>query len=99
MSISTRVDGDVLLIRILGRFDFSVHNEFRQATQLATSGISKTIIDLSDTDYLDSSALGMLLVLRDKVGSSREMIHLKGARAEVSKILAIANFDRLFTLD
>ena len=99
MSISTRLDQGVLSIRIMGRFDFSVHNEFRQAIQLASSGVTKTIVDLSGTEYLDSSALGMLLVLRDKVGGGKEMVHITGSQSEVKKILAIANFDKLFTLD
>ena len=99
MSISTRLDQGVLSIRIMGRFDFSVHNEFRQAIQLASSGVTKTMVDLSGTEYLDSSALGMLLVLRDKVGGGKETVHITGAQSEVKKILAIANFDKLFTLD
>ena len=99
MSISTRIDDDVLSIRITGRFDFSVHNEFRQATQLVSSAINKIIVDLSATDYLDSSALGMLLVLRDRVSGNKGAVNIVGAKTEVKKILAIANFDKLFSLD
>ena len=99
MSISTTLEEGVLSIRIVGRFDFSVHNEFRQAIQVASSGVTKTIVDLSCTEYLDSSALGMLLVLRDKVAGGKESVHITGTKAEVQKIRAIANFDKLFTLD
>lgn len=50
------------------------------------------------TDYLDSSALGMLLVLRDRVANDHESIIIQGAKPEVKKILQIANFDKLFKL-
>lgn len=99
MSITTRLDAGTLSIKIMGRFDFSVHNEFRQATQLVVSGINEVVVDLSGAEYLDSSALGMLLVLRDKVASIKASVSIMGAKAEVKKILAIANFDKLFALD
>jgi anti-anti-sigma factor len=100
MAIETKLDAEkqILEIKISGRFDFSVHQDFRKATQQASSGVSAIIVDMSETDYVDSSALGMLLVLRDKVGESKEAISIKNAKPEVRKILDIANFDKLFTL-
>jgi HptB-dependent secretion and biofilm anti anti-sigma factor len=53
---------------------------------------------LISTEYVDSSALGMLLVLRDKVAGDKTAISIKNVRPEVMKILEIANFDKLFTL-
>jgi len=47
---------------------------------------------------VDSSALGMLLVLRDKVGNQQSAIKIINARPDVKKILTIANFDKLFTV-
>lgn len=98
MSIDARVESGVLSIRVRGRFDFGVHNEFREATKLLESGVKLIDVDLSGTDYMDSSALGMLLVLRDKVAGDKSAIRIKNARAEVKKILEIASFDKLFTL-
>jgi anti-anti-sigma factor len=98
MSIDCKVDSGVLQIKVSGRFDFGVHNEFREATRLADQSVKQIEIDLLGTDYLDSSALGMLLVLRDKVAGNKSAISIKNARAEVKKILEIANFDKLFTL-
>lgn len=98
MSIDARVESGVLSIRVRGRFDFGVHNEFREATKLLENGVKLIDVDLSGTDYMDSSALGMLLVLRDKVAGDKSAIRIKNARAEVKKILEIASFDKLFTL-
>ncbi len=100
MAVETSLDAEkkVLEIKISGRFDFSVHQDFRKATQQASSGVSAIVVDMSATDYVDSSALGMLLVLRDKVGENKEAIRIKNPKPEVRKILDIANFDKLFTL-
>ncbi|WP_445366343.1 STAS domain-containing protein [Methylomonas sp. BW4-1] len=98
MGIDARVDAGVLSIKISGRFDFGVHNEFREATKLVESGVKLIEVDLVGTEYLDSSALGMLLVLRDKMAGDKSAIRIKNSRTEVKKILEIANFDKLFTL-
>jgi len=87
-----------LLVKVSGRFDFSVHQDFRKLSEQAGGGISSICIDLSQTEYVDSSALGMLLVLRDKVADQKSAIRIINARPEVKKILVIANFDKLFTL-
>jgi len=86
-------------IVISGRFDFAIHQDFRQASEKATakSGV-KIVVDLRATDYVDSSALGMLLVLRDKAGEANK-IRIVNAKPEVHKILKIANFDKLFIME
>ncbi|MEC9085422.1 MAG: STAS domain-containing protein, partial [Pseudomonadota bacterium] len=66
MPIETRRsdDGKTLTICVEGRFDFSTHQSFRDAYEHSEPTVSHYVIDLSDTTYLDSSALGMLLLLR-----------------------------------
>lgn len=87
-----------LQVKVSGRFDFSVHQDFRKLSEQAATGVSSISIDLGRTEYVDSSALGMLLVLRDKVGNQQSAIKIINARPDVKKILAIANFDKLFTV-
>ena len=100
MSISSDMssDGRQVTIKIFGRFDFSQHQAFRQAYDKANNAVNTFIVDMSGTEYIDSSALGMLLLLRDKVGDKKESVKIVNARSEVKKILQIANFDRLFAV-
>ena len=100
MAVDVNLDSgkQELKIRVSGRFDFGVHQDFRIATEKATDSVRTIVVDLGTTDYLDSAALGMLLVLRERVGDKKEAVRITGARPEVKKILQIANFDKLFTL-
>lgn len=100
MAINTNIDTgtQTLVIKVSGRFDFGVHQDFRKATEQATQEIKTIVVDMANTDYVDSSALGMLLVLRDKVGDNKSAVLIKSAKPDVRKILEIANFDKLFTL-
>ena len=98
MPISRNVssDGREVTIQVSGRFDFSQHQAFRAACDGIGGMGQKFTVDLGGAEYLDSSALGMLLVLRDKVGEKRENVEIVRAKPEIKKILEIANFDKLF---
>lgn len=100
MSVSTnRTDsGSELIISIKGRFDFSSHQEFRNAYESANGPLESYQIDMSETTYLDSSALGMLLLLRDYAGGDNARISIFNCNNDVRKILTISNFEQLFII-
>lgn len=98
MGLSTYLNGrGETVVRIGGRFDFSLHREFREAYRQAESGAGSYVVDLKDTEYMDSSALGMLLLLREHAGK-RGSVRLINCQADVKRILAIANFQQLFDI-
>ncbi|GAB4254280.1 MAG: STAS domain-containing protein [Methylomicrobium sp.] len=98
LTISHNQETKELRIRTPVKFDFSVHQDFRKAIDWNQKEIKTIVIDLQATDYLDSAALGMLLILRDKMNDDKNSVHLIHAKPEVIKILKIANFDQLFSL-
>ncbi|MBF0623816.1 MAG: STAS domain-containing protein [Magnetococcales bacterium] len=90
-------------ISIKGRFNFEMHSQFRTAYQNEIDGSGggkgqRFIIDLTGTEYIDSSALGMLLLLREEAGANEADIEIINARPEIRKILETANFQRLFKI-
>ena len=90
-------DGTTLTITPDGRFDFKIHREFRHAYANA-AGTRQYIIDLGRTVYLDSLALGMLLLLREHAGGDRADIRILHCNPDVYRIFQVANFHKLFTL-
>ena len=87
-------------IKLDGRFVFNTHREFRSAYEpLITDATARgVVVDFSGVDYLDSSALGMLLMLRDKMGGANKDVALTGVRGNVKQVLDIANFGKLFQI-
>lgn len=91
-------DGKVV-IGLQGRFDFNAHREFREAVDQAIKETAAEIqVDLASVDYLDSSALGMLLMLRDKAKGAGKEVALVNAAGSVKQVIDIANFGKLFAL-
>lgn len=91
---------DKTTISIKGRFNFEMHSQFRTAYQSEAGDKKKKryVIDLTGTEYIDSSALGMLLLLREEAGGNEADIEIVNARPEIRKILETANFQRLFKI-
>lgn len=100
MSVVSEVspDGQKLTISIKGRFDFGKHQEFRDSYEKLNKTPSAIVVDLKDATYLDSSALGMLLLLRDHAGGENSDVRVINGSSDVRKILAISNFDKLFDI-
>ena len=100
MSISTSrsPNQSELTISIKGRFDFSSHQEFRDAYENPEGPFAQYRIDMAETTYLDSSALGMLLLLRDYAGGDNASIQIVNCNNDVRKILTISNFEQLFII-
>lgn len=87
-------------IFLSGYFAFSGHREFKTAykKQLDNSQVGNIVIDLSGVEYLDSSALGMLLVLRDHVQDAGKSLTLSKPSSIAERTFDIAGFNRMFTI-
>lgn len=97
MSVTSQVseDGKSVRIAVSGRFDFNMHEDFQGAYESASSAAAFTI-DLAEVDYMDSSALGMLLLLKEHAGEDVADITIINCAPEVKNILRISNFDKMF---
>lgn len=95
MKITVREDTGTVIAYLEGRFTFDTHREFRQLVRQLV-GAKHITFDFTKTTYLDSSALGMLLLAKDEL-SGAEII-LQNAVKEVAAVLEIACFRKLFIM-
>lgn len=99
ISVSTDANTDAMTICVNGSFDFSVHGALRNAYENAATRHKKYVVDLTRASYMDSSALGMLLQLREFAGNASDAVVVKNARGAVRDVLKVANFDRLMRIE
>lgn len=100
MSITSRIQGNTAQISISGRFDFELHREFREAYThlIRDQNVREICIELSHVDYLDSSALGMLMLLNERASGSNKSVTLLSPSGVASHVLEVANFQHLLTI-
>jgi anti-anti-sigma factor len=87
-------------LALRGRFDFGSHTQFKQACDQALDDqdVGELVLDMGAVEYLDSSALGMLLLLRDRVTRARKAVAIENCQGTVREVLGIANFQKLFAI-
>jgi anti-anti-sigma factor len=95
-----RISNGKAVVKLYGRFDFSAHREFRESCNscLDAPHVREIELDLGEVEYLDSSALGMLLMLKERADAVAKRIVLADCRGTVKQVLEIANFGRLFSI-
>lgn len=100
MQANVSKEGSKATIKLSGRFDFNTHRDFRSAYEALVTdpAIREVAVDFSNVDYLDSSALGMLLMLRDKAKGTGKEVSLCNVKGNVKQVLDIANFGKLFRI-
>lgn len=101
MDVTSSTYNGTEVIRLRGRFDFSAHREFRPAVNaaFANSAIQEVQIDLGAVDYIDSSALGLLLVIRDEAKKAGKTVSLYNAAGIVKQALSVSKFEKLFAIN
>ncbi len=100
IQINTSNVGDKAIIMLAGRFDFNDHRAFKMTYEpiLQQAGVKTLEINLAGIEYLDSSALGMMMLMRERSQVAGKSVVLSKPSETVSQILEIANFSKLFTI-
>ncbi len=94
--ITENCNDGTLKIQVKGILGNKVQREFRAAYENAQAG--KYVIDLQNTDNIDSSGLGMLLLLRDFAGGESAKVELINCSEHILDIFNITNFFKLFSI-
>ncbi|MEW6982815.1 STAS domain-containing protein [Colwelliaceae bacterium 6471] len=88
--------------RLPPRFDFAYHTTFNKTCEELLSDTKSTELELdfSQVNYLDSSALGMLVLLSKKNNAAvkAKRLTIRGARDTALDILNMANMNTLYEL-
>lgn len=95
--METYTKDNTATIKFNEKFNFSCQADFRQAYEKIPKS-HRFILDFSKTSYIDSAALGMLLLLKDYAGGDDAKIEIIKCKPEVKNIFQISNFDRLFII-
>ncbi len=87
-------------VMLSGRFTFDDHELFRSIIKtFSNSTIKRCEIDLAAVEYIDSAALGMLLVAREESAANYVKLVLKRPRGQVAQVFSVSQFDSIFTIE
>lgn len=90
---SVDVAGNATVVRLAGELDLYNADEIRNAlNEVIATSPARVVVDLTDVDFLDSTALGVLIEARSKLGADE--LALAAPQHEVRRTLQVSGLDR-----
>lgn len=97
-TVSARKESDTVTISVKGSFNYDLLPAFREI-YLELEPAHQFVIDLRQTDSIDSSALGILLNMQRHLDQPDGAIRIINASDTVKRVLQITRFDRKFRVE
>ena len=96
--LSVDKTGDACVVKLAGELDLYNAPQVRDAlVQACSDSPERVVVDLSEVDFIDSTALGVLIEARRHLANNRAFL-LAGPALETRRALEISGLDRHFTV-
>jgi len=94
-----RLDDNSYVIALAGEVDLYTAPEFKQQLlEVIGQGAKDVVVDFSDTTFIDSTTLGVLVGGVKRLRSQDGQLSLVSSDRNITKIFEITGLDRVFTI-
>lgn len=100
MQLALSIQDELATITLAGKFGYPLHSLFREIYEvaIATEGVKYLDIDFGQVTSIDSSSLGILLLVNEWATASNVTLRLVNPQGKVKQDFVVANFDKLFSI-
>ncbi|RAU20586.1 hypothetical protein CU669_17760 [Paramagnetospirillum kuznetsovii] len=100
MDYAFNSEGNGLVVLVEGRMTHADYKGFRDILARINQDKPATVkFDLSKVSFVDSSALGMLLIVRDAAVEAQRQVILKGAAGQVETLIQVGKLHKYFAIE
>ncbi|MFT5163622.1 MAG: anti-anti-sigma factor [Alteromonadaceae bacterium] len=89
---------DVLTITVFGYFDNRLSQAIAELYPLKETP-KKVVVNLENTDYIDSTGLGLLIGLKKHFKCDKINFRLINCNTTIATFFEVVRFDKLFTIE
>jgi len=94
-----QLGGDAYLISLTGEIDLYTAPEFKQQLlDVIAQGGKEVVVDFSDTTFIDSTTLGVLVGGVKRLRTNEGQLSLVCSDRNITKIFEITGLDRVFAI-
>ena len=96
MQIERSVFQGAVVVKIEGRFEFGTRHDYKRLIgQIVQEGHRRLVVDLEGVTFLDSSALGLLLLTHQNFKLKKGTVSLVKPTGYVRQVIELANLPRV----
>src|ERR1700754_2210970 len=93
------IDAERHVVAVRGEIDLFTAPELKQVlTEAIEGGKTRMVVDLSETTFLDSTALGVLIGAVKRLRSREGALAIVNTDANIAKTFEITGLDQIFTI-
>lgn len=90
---------DTRVVAVAGDLDMYTAPPFeQQILDALANGTARIVVDLSGCEFLDSTALAILIRARKRLGNQEQRLVLVATDHNIVKVFQITGLDRVFTI-
>lgn len=98
--LNTEIDGDRAILSIKGELDaYTAPGLEEQVSKLTRDGARTIVLDLSETGFLDSSGLRVILTSQRRLSEAEGELRLRRASESVTRLLEITGLSDHFAVE
>ncbi len=99
MTVTRHHRNGQLIIEVTGDFTFAFYEQYTEALdEIKNSAVSHVAVDLKGVSFIDSSALGLLLLTREECEEQGKELTLLNPKGKVKEMIDISQFNDLFSI-
>ncbi|MBA5875034.1 MAG: anti-sigma factor antagonist [Nitrospira sp. CR1.2] len=99
MKITKEVNNRKVTLKLEGNFTYTQRKPFQEMLKsVAVDGVDQIVIDLSQVAFLDSAALGLLMISHRQLQAEKRALSLAYPQPTVRQIIELANLHKTIPL-
>ncbi len=98
MNITQDSNDSQTIVHLDGRFDFGARKGFKEAMDKAVEVQKQIVLDLEKVTFVDSSALGLLVICHQNLKNKKIPFYLMNPQTYVKQVLDLANIEKMIPI-
>ena len=98
MEVKRNVTDELVTLTVSGEIEVYSLPDFTRLAESFVGGPKNLVIDLKELEYIDSSGLGFLVTLHDRLERNDQHLSLVNMPTHVARVFKITRLDRILDI-
>ena len=94
-----KIEDDIQTVKLVGDLDVYSEEDFKEFIEEKIDSNKDIIFDLEDLDYLDSTGLGMFMLIYNKQKENGKSVKIINTKENIKKLFKITDLSDLFDME
>ena len=94
-----KIEDDIQTVKLVGDLDVYSEEDFKEFIEEKIDANKDLVFDLEDLDYLDSTGLGMFMLIYNKQKENGKSVKIINTKENIKKLFKITDLTALFDME